>query len=546
VKPRFDSSKARNSGIHESLKSKILLLFFCTTVLLGWTLVTPVGSSGDDDFHLTSIWCSAGSNMCQQTADYGVNVPAEISKVPCYVGRELSGFCSPSSYSRVYQVTERINEGQYPGGFHFINSYLVTENLTASILSMRLAGVAIFVLLLSLSLLSASVTVSSIQVVLILLFGQPLSFFLIASTNPSSWSVASLLTAGPLLYSATSSKDLNKRRVAWLGYTIAATIAILSRADAALFLSLTSVLFLMFFKARNPLFKLPLTSIFSVAVVALSSLFVALNSAQTSEKITNFTSLDSVTHTISYQNVELDGSIRIIGTDLYLNSNLFSNVLQFPKFVAGSWGETWGLGWKGDVYISPLLTALGFTFLFAVVLLSGLGQSHRLRRARWSIIALGILLPLVFFQIAGYEVGTGLQPRYFLPLWTGLTFLLVGILNSNKSNLLIPKRLSYGLAFFSFSMGVYSWNQLRDRYAFGQNVLEIRNESLNDWASIGMIQDPIQADWKNSDWNGLVSGIDTNNLLLISAMVISQFGFAYFSSRVLLAETSKQKTSIPN
>ena len=27
----------------------------------GWALTSPPGSSPDDDFHLTSIWCAAGT-----------------------------------------------------------------------------------------------------------------------------------------------------------------------------------------------------------------------------------------------------------------------------------------------------------------------------------------------------------------------------------------------------------------------------------------------------------------------------------------------------
>jgi len=64
-----DSDRDRRSGRAKWLapfqKSRFRLLYIAPALaliaLMAWALASPMGSSPDDDFHLTSIWCANAS-----------------------------------------------------------------------------------------------------------------------------------------------------------------------------------------------------------------------------------------------------------------------------------------------------------------------------------------------------------------------------------------------------------------------------------------------------------------------------------------------------
>jgi len=94
-----------------------------------WALASPVGASPDEDFHLTSIWCSHGTReaICAPgaTADTRT-VPAELIAAPCYAFKpDQSAACqTPTPEGMV--VTDRGNfAGLYPPVFYYVQGFFV-------------------------------------------------------------------------------------------------------------------------------------------------------------------------------------------------------------------------------------------------------------------------------------------------------------------------------------------------------------------------------------------------------------------------------------
>jgi hypothetical protein len=83
---------------------------FLVVALGAWAYASPMGSSPDDNFHLTSIWCGQASPdaICAE-GDSAVTrtVPAILLEAPCYAYKpELSAECIEKiGYSSISVLT---------------------------------------------------------------------------------------------------------------------------------------------------------------------------------------------------------------------------------------------------------------------------------------------------------------------------------------------------------------------------------------------------------------------------------------------------------
>lgn len=157
-----------------------------------WALNSPVGSSPDDDFHLTTIWCQFGDRegACIEVEPTPrvVDVPASVALASvCYRFKpDVSGACADEVTGTARGVS-RVNDGEYPGIFYSSMALFVGPDVTRSVIAMRLLNVLLASVLILASLTLPSRFASrafalSFSVVLI-----PLGIFLVGSTNPSGW-----------------------------------------------------------------------------------------------------------------------------------------------------------------------------------------------------------------------------------------------------------------------------------------------------------------------------------------------------------------------
>ena len=241
------------------------LALFLTGV--GWALTSPVGSSPDDDYHLSSIWCAGGESRG------GCLCPALI------LFRELMGLLESPRMScrRVIAsdmtvrlmlectlevakneslvATSHLNQVKnlYPTGYYGLMSLLVSENVERSVLAMRLLNVAIASLLLALLLRIVPRGVAFATSAALVVSFMPMGLFLLPSTNPSGW-----VSSGILLFWGFSLALLHQRSWrslrTWLmagGAAAAVAMAVSARVDAAAYVVVTCVVVFLLAGWRN-------------------------------------------------------------------------------------------------------------------------------------------------------------------------------------------------------------------------------------------------------------------------------------------------------
>jgi|GEM_PF-878825 len=184
-------------------------------VATSWALASPIGTATDDDYHLPSIWCATGPErgICETVSTSGdsaqlVSVPRQLV-FRCFVSRYPPEVLSPRCLSAIDGQFARTGgvrglngrdtsatEGSLTYGpyFYTMARILVTTDVEASILRIRLlnAGIAA-------AMLAAALTIASVPIRRALSWSWalalvPLGYFYISSSNPSSWTIIGMGT----------------------------------------------------------------------------------------------------------------------------------------------------------------------------------------------------------------------------------------------------------------------------------------------------------------------------------------------------------------
>ena len=372
------------------------IAFFVT--LAGWALTSPVGSSPDDDYHLTSIWCAGGERdgVCEVDP---ANPTARL--IPQSVGFAHECFAYDASITAacaddlrdVLVSTERVNNtvGLYPTLFYRAMGTLVGPDEQRSVLLMRMLNAALAAGLLALALRVLTPAVRSAVVVVVLVVYVPLGLFIIPSTNPSSWTVTGItfLWAFGMALAQRTSWRSRRTWVLLAATVLSAGLAIGSRVDASAYVVVViAVIGVLTGVRRLKEAWIASASLLTIAVVGL----------------------------VQFATFGTPGS----GPDDSMGANepgpglLLSNIVQLPVYLLGAVGGK-ALGWN-DTVVPPLVPVFGVLALGALVYRGSSAMS--LRKVLASLLALGALVavPLVFLQREGLGVGEVVQARYLLPL----------------------------------------------------------------------------------------------------------------------------------
>ena len=376
-----------------------------------WALSSPPGSSPDDNYHQTTIWCvgataTSSPDTCrvdgtsQTTGGRVVTVPALVGNPSCYafVPAE-SGACQrPLEGGQV--TTEAVDGGTYPGGFYRVMHLLVRDSIPESIVAMRVANVVLAALLLG---AVALVTTSAVRRLMALTLAPvliPLGWFILASVNPSSWALAGLTAYGFALHTVLLATTVRRRVAAGALALAALAMALSARGDAPVYAGVITVaLCVLHWRtlwADRRLLAIP-------AVVGVLCLWRVLAAAQVAS--------------IAGASAETERTV----------SQVVPNLLtDFPALFSGMFGYAFGLGWL-DTPVSPV-TAFPVVLILGFLGLSGLGRLTVPKALAVLIIFLPMLvLPLMTLYRTRLIVGESVQPRYILPLMPILlAVLLVG------------------------------------------------------------------------------------------------------------------------
>lgn len=366
-----------------------ILLFL---ILGAWGLSSPIGSSPDDDYHLASIWCGLGERpgLCEPgTSENERSVPQQFTDARCYTFRpDESGACFEATASGLTSTDRVDTKGAYPPVFYAVMGLFATSDVQASVLVMRMFNAALAASLWAVTFAVLRRTQRTAFVVSIAATCVPLGFFLLASTNPSSWSIA----AAPVVWVAAwaALQATGRRAVVLSALVLVATVlGAGARADSALFavagMGVATVLGLR--NVRRAV--VPLSAMGVSAVIAFLLYRTAQQSAALSE------GLESVTPPLTTR-------------------QLVENVLQLPSLWNGT-NPGWGLGWL-DTSL-PASVWMGAIALMGAAAIVGLRRVHWRRALALAAVAGALcVMPLYLLAQTHAVVGTQVQPRYLLPL----------------------------------------------------------------------------------------------------------------------------------
>jgi hypothetical protein len=374
----------------------------------GWALTSPVGSSPDDDYHLSSIWCAGGvrPGVCEEVpGDPAARaVPAAVVQAAdCYrFDASIPASCAAAlPAASVLVPTDRVNEtaGLYPGGFYRVMGLLVGPDIESSVLWMRTLNAALAALLLAGILRLLPAGISSAAVLAIAVTFIPLGLSLVASTNPSSWTIVGIGAYWAFSLALLRRRSWRDRRGLLVsgGVVLAALMAIASRVDASAYLVLTTLIVVTLAGWRR--------SIHAPWRLALLGLLCALAA-------------------VSYlgRGTVVAGGTGMGSTDAG-GGLLLTNLAYLPALFQGIVGG-WNIGWN-DTVMPPFVPVVG-TLVVGALLYRGLRAPTRRTLVVAAMAAAALVaVPIAFLQANGLGVGEVVQPRYLLPLLT----ILVGVVS---------------------------------------------------------------------------------------------------------------------
>lgn len=412
-------SRAYASWLRNLLIGPLLFL-----VLLTWAVASPPGASHDDNYHLASAFCGGGYqiNICEPSTTEGARkIPQGIASIAdCYWPNRAPdpGKCvTESGYvneSRMVDSLSTNSDDLYPPLFYATNSLLVSEDYEASIFSMRALNSLVFVILFLLAYFVLGRRVGDFFLIGLLLCSVPLGFYLIASNNPSSWGIASVATYWVFYYRFWLADDW-KKWISLVGGVLAFVVAVGSRADAALYVGLSTALVTIAIQHLFPI-RQRISLIITTLTVGVISAIFAFNTEQ------------GTVITEGFQNSQVGRNAIDV---------LFYNLVHIPEVVFGSfgYGRQGALGWI-NTPVPPTVTISVIALIITLVARSLYRQETRPQIVTGLLILIIFALPVFILQKDLNMVGEYMQPRYVFPL----IYVLVGM------SIVFPHRTAFNLS----------------------------------------------------------------------------------------------------
>ena len=429
--------------------------------LAAWAVSSPVGSSPDDDFHLASIWCGVGerTGLCEpgDSADEREVARDLVIDSVCYAYEPTA---SAACQGRDFGVrpddtvsTPRGNfEALYPPLYYFVDGLFAGDDISVSVVAMRLFNSLLFVLLVTAAYLLLPSHRRGALLGGLVLTMVPLGMFIVASTNPSGWAVlsAALLWVTLLGYF----ESVGWRRVG-LGAvaTVAAVIGSGARADSAIW-ALVGIGVATFMAIRRER-RFVVLMILPVVLAGVAVAFY-LAASQAGATVTGLAG-------------EPPRGPAWIG--LFL-----ANLINVPQLWVGAVGG-WGLGWL-DTAMPHAVWVGTFGVLVGAVALALSSRDRRSAIAMLGLLALLFLVPAYILTQSNALVGGYVQPRYILPLL--LIFVGVAVLQTGPGWRPPRSAVLIGLVTVTLANSLALYVNIR-RYVTGIDTFALNLDSGLEW-----------------------------------------------------------------
>jgi hypothetical protein len=397
-----NGSPVENADSTKGLSKKVarwtsISIISAIMTLGAWAFASPIGSTPDDDYHLVSIWCGQGfrDGICEQGSEPREVVVREtlMTYSFCYAGKpDETGECKETEE---FAPTTRSNAGENPRVFYWVASWFASNDLTASIISIRFFNSILIVLGFAAVIFALPRHLRRVPVVSAVSVAVPLGLFIIPSTNPSAWGVYAVV----LFFSAFLGFVLTKnRRSRWILGPIALMTLLMaagSRPDSALYILVAVAAVIIITFTRKMINPVNISIV--AALISMGAIFF-FGSANTSATLTG-----------------APGG----GLTTFTGGQLYANVTNLPTLWVGGFG-VWGLGWL-DTPMSPIVWVVGWgvflSLVFAAIMYFNVQQALSVSL----VFAALVLVPMLALTASGLIVGQFVQPRYL----TGLLGMLV-------------------------------------------------------------------------------------------------------------------------
>ncbi|MDP1876256.1 MAG: DUF2142 domain-containing protein [Actinomycetota bacterium] len=391
-------------------------------LVLGWSwaFASPVGSSADEAYHLTSIWCAWGdSDTCTHTPTTSVvKVPDRIANASCMaqLGNESAACVYSLTEEQAQSVT--VNVGNYPPVFYAVMRAFVGPDISKSVLLMRFLNVAIAAALLALALWVANPIARRALALAWMVCLVPTGVFFIASVNPSAWAITGGALFWVFLYTLLTQESFRSRRslLAAGGALACAFIALSARGDSAIVLLASAVaVVLMAWPHLRGRVNLLWLSLLAIPLIAVAALF----------NVGRYASLNLV---FPPGNPDMDqpNSVvkMLVELPTFLSGILGGQVSYWAQRTSGNDSQIPGFSWSGysygvgslDVH-NPELSSLLVLACVGGVLLLGF-RSHSWRKViALALLSATLVVELVFMRgLVAFQPVQSLQPRYYFAL----------------------------------------------------------------------------------------------------------------------------------
>lgn len=441
----------------------VLLPLLALISLTSWAFSSPAGSSPDEDFHLTSIWCATGdkADACQTTADPAQRIVprALVAEAECYAAHSAeSAACQGSSFGTHPNSTVETSRGNftglYPPVFYLAMSPFVGADVSVSVLTMRVVNSALFVGMMTVLCLLLPVRQRRGLLWAAIVTTVPLGLFLIASVNPSGWAVTSAATLLIALVGYFRTSGRQKAGLAGMA-VLATVIGAGARADSAAYAGIALVVAVILSFSPSRRFWVSCLLPVVLGIVAVGFFLSAGQSLASSTGL----------------GVGRDTSIPVA-------SLIMTNLLNVPDLWIGVFGR-WPLGWidtvlPGIVYVAGFLSFCGSVFL-------GLRSRSWRKGLGLGLILLAVwLIPTVLLVKTTVVVGEGVQPRYILPLIVLLAGVALVRLEGRDDWHASPAQRVLLIVALSIAQAVALHTNLR-RYVTGVDVGGANLDSAREW-----------------------------------------------------------------
>jgi hypothetical protein len=429
-------------------------------------MASAPGSSPDDNYHMASIVCARGeSSQCKHVeGDPTMRViPWEVNAISCYAFHsESSAGCLIGLDTHPDADSNQGNwNGGYPPLFYLAMSPFVIDDVNESVFIMRcvnavLATVMVAVLFVLLPRRRRSLVLLPLLVTMV-----PLGLALVASINPSGWTIIGVATFWPALLAALETNG--SRSFALQAYALVAMLmAAGSRADGCLFIVMSVVLVLVI--QWRALLSHRLVWATSAVCVAVAAYFL-LSSGQTAALSTG----------LGVAPGAAPGLQQVSSVGLAV-----ANFQSLPTLWFGGlgFGPMGALGWLD----TPMPAIVGFlsTAVWIGLVFSAWKDMTRGKAVAITLIGVGMIVyPLYILDRSGMTVGSGFQARYLLPLLVILTGFSLQRMGRLRSSLGAFQGAIVVLA-LAVANNIALYTQIR-RYVTGLDVSGLNLDRADEW-----------------------------------------------------------------